>query len=580
MHLFIDWSILHFFQIDETVIPLMTDSDLAKYIPKVGDRVSTVAFCRQAALSQESPSRKESILSRLRQRLSGGEGMPPKKRSSKLEGNTNAKRKVRRLEVGWMDYDEDEERYKQVKSANGGGTRHLSVEKDETVADIKVMAENIFFPNGCSKKKIRLSNYSTHMESSQIHINVSNTVDELYNKSKLKMLRLYLCTKMKTGQQPPVGVEDDHTTSQPSEVDLTDQNQAVEYLLVENRNSESTYHHFINDGASTSGNLELDETLPWDGLLTLGEGEDSHAVIFVGEGRLDVTEDEPNLETAIPEKEDDAPSETVDQSLSPPVLAGEADVSAQALSEPQSSPVTLIVRRGHCLTDMINAFKDPKIVASEVLCDSTTSSFKDSLLLYVSHEERSILEKALEDFNSVDTDELLDVLDAHECKQVPTEDTLLPVLSQIGHKVIIQAPMYVIKCWRPVLVSVASLLPPEGLHHFIAQKKPTAKTVKALLKFPEEMTAAQSTVSRYLKRYIGEIDCKNLQLFLRFCTGSDVLDKAILIVFIETTNFLRRPQSHTCGCVLKLPIGYYSYPDFRSEFNNILTSSMWVMDVV
>ncbi|KAL2090091.1 hypothetical protein ACEWY4_014779 [Coilia grayii] len=664
MHLFIDWSILHFFQIDETVIPLMTDSDLAKYIPKVGDRVSTVAFCRQAALSQESPSRKESILSRLRQRLSGGEGMPPKKRSSKLEGNTNGKHKVRRLEVGWMDYDEDEERYKQVKSANGGGTRHLSVEKDETVADIKVMAENIFFPNGCSKKKKRLSNYSTHMESSQIHINVSNTVDELYNKSKLKMLRLYLCTKMKTGQQPPVGVEDDHTTSQPSEVDLTDQNQAVEYLLVENRNSESTYHHFINDGASTSGNLELDETLPWDGLLTLGEGEDSHAVIFVGEGRLDVTEDEPNLETAIPEKEDDAPSETVDQSLSPPVLAGEADVSAQALSEPQSSPVTLIVRRGHCLTDMINAFKDPKIVASEVcikmrlpngeleqgegsgvlrdcltefwmdfydsctlgvevkvpfirhdfqqeewqavarvfvvgwkqagyfpvklavpfleevLCDSTTSSFKDSLLLYVSHEERSILEKALEDFNSVDTDELLDVLDAHECKQVPTEDTLLPVLSQIGHKVIIQAPMYVIKCWRPVLVSVASLLPPEGLHHFIAQKKPTAKTVKALLKFPEEMTAAQSTVSRYLKRYIGEIDCKNLQLFLRFCTGSDVLDKAILIVFIETTNFLRRPQSHTCGCVLKLPIGYYSYPDFRSEFNNILTSSMWVMDVV
>ncbi|TKS66012.1 hypothetical protein D9C73_000068 [Collichthys lucidus] len=411
---------------------------------------------KQLSSLESGGYRFESILSRLRQRLSGGEGMPPKKRSSKLEGNTNAKRKVRRLEVGWMDYDEDEERYKQVKSANGGGTRHLSVEKDETVADIKVMAENIFFPNGCSKKKIRLSNYSTHMESSQIHINVSNTVDELYNKSKLKMLRLYLCTKMKTGQQPPVGVEDDHTTSQPSEVDLTDQNQAVEYLLVENRNSESTYHHFINDGASTSGNLELDETLPWD-------------------GRLDVTEDEPNLETAIPEKEDDAPSETVDQSLSPPVLAGEADVSAQALSEPQSSPVTLIVRRGHCLTDMINAFKDPKIVASEVLCDSTTSSFKDSLLLYVSHEERSILEKALEDFNSVDTDELLDVLDAHECKQVPTEDTLLPVLSQIGHKVIIQAPMYVIKCWRPVLVSVASLLPPEGLHHFIAQKKTTAK---------------------------------------------------------------------------------------------------------
>ncbi|XP_038132507.1 uncharacterized protein LOC119777620 [Cyprinodon tularosa] len=376
---------------------------------------------------------------------------------------------------------------------------------------------------------------------------------------------------------------------------------------------------------------------------------------------LDVSVDEPNLETLFPEKEDAAPHQTVDLS---PVLAGEANVPDQALPEPQSCPVTLIVRRGHCLTDLISAFKDPNIIASEVnikmrlpngeleqgegsgvlrdcltefwidfydsctlgvevkvpfirhdfqceewqavarvfvvgwkqagyfpvklaipfleevLYGSTTSSFKDSFLLYVSQEERSVLLKALEDFNSVDTDELLDVLDAHECKQVPTKDTLLPVLAQIGHKVIVQAPMFVIKCWRPVVGSVAAILPPEGLHHFIAQKKPTAKTVKELLNFPEEMTAAQSTVSRYLKRYIGEIDFNSLQLFLRFCTGSDLLDKAILIEFIETTDFLRRPQSHTCGCVLKLPIGYYSYPDFRSEFNSILTSSMWVMDVV
>lgn len=53
-------------------------------------------------------------------------------------------------------------------------------------------------------------------------------------------------------------------------------------------------------------------------------------------------------------------------SLSAPVLAEEADVSAQALAEPQSGPVTLIVGRGHSLTDLINAFKDPKMIASEV----------------------------------------------------------------------------------------------------------------------------------------------------------------------------------------------------------------------
>ncbi|CAG5980160.1 unnamed protein product, partial [Menidia menidia] len=527
--------------IDETVIPLMTDSDLAKYIPKVGDRVSTVAFCRQATLSQKSPSRKESILSRLRQRLSGAEGMPPKKRSSKWAENTNAKRKVRRIEVGWMDFDEEKERYKQVKSVSGGGTRHLSIDKDETVANIKLMAEDLFFPNGLSKKNKCLSHYSTHIESSQIHVDVTHTVEELYSQSKVKILRLYLCTKKNTGQQPSE-VEGDHAISHPSVVDLTnnEHNQADEDLLVENRNSESY--------------LELNDTLAWDGLPT----EDSDVVfILSGDDMLDVNVDEPNLETLFSEKEDAAPHQTVDLS---PVLAGEANVPDQALPEPQSCPATLIVRRGHCLTDLISAFKDPNIFESEVnikmrlpngeleqgegsgvlrdcltefwidfydsctlgvevkvpfirhdfqceewqavarvfvigwkqagyfpvklaipfleevLYGSTTSSFKDSFLLYVSQEERSVLLKALEDFNSVDTDELLDVLDAHECKQVPTKDTLLPVLAQIGHKVIVQAPMFVIKCWRPVVGSVAGLLPPEGLHNFIAQKKPTAKT--------------------------------------------------------------------------------------------------------
>lgn len=111
----------------------------------------------------------------------------------------------------------------------------------------------------------------------------------------------------------------------------------------------------------------------------------------------------------------------------------------------------------------------------EVQYRSTTSSFKDLLLLYVSQEERSFLLKALEDFNSVDTEELLDAMHAHECKPVPTEDTLLSVLPQIGHKIFIQALMYAIKCWRVVMDSVTSSLPPERLHHFIAEKNNNSK---------------------------------------------------------------------------------------------------------
>ncbi|KAJ8001176.1 hypothetical protein DPEC_G00188560 [Dallia pectoralis] len=54
----------------------------------------------------------------------------------------------------------------------------------------------------------------------------------------------------------------------------------------------------------------------------------------------------------------------------------------------------------------------------------------------------------------------------------------------------------------------------------------------------------------------------------------------IEIEFIETSDFARRPQAHTCGCLLKLPQEYQNYPDLRSDFNAILKSSVRVMDII
>jgi len=130
----------------------MNDGDLAKYIPKAGDRIATVAFCRKASASLDTKTRKESILTRLRQRLSRDEPVDVKKKT--LAGNANAKKKKdRRVELGWMDFNEKDERYKQVKTINGGGTRHLTIDKDKTVVEIKKIAEDLFFPSGFSKKK-------------------------------------------------------------------------------------------------------------------------------------------------------------------------------------------------------------------------------------------------------------------------------------------------------------------------------------------------------------------------------------------------------------------------------------------
>lgn len=57
------------------------------------------------------------------------------------------------------------------------------------------------------------------------------------------------------------------------------------------------------------------------------------------------------------------------------------------------------------------------------------SSVADSFLLYVSKEERKILEFVLESFESVCKDYLMDVLDAHNGHCLASEDTIAGLLS-------------------------------------------------------------------------------------------------------------------------------------------------------
>lgn len=171
----------------------MKDEDLAKHLSKAGDRNAAVAFCRQASASLDA-CRKDAVLKRLGQRWSSG--VPVKNKA--LAGNTNAKKKERRVQLGWMDYDEKLKRYKLVKAVNGGGTRHLTIDKDKTAVEIKELAERLFFPNGFSKKRTKLSDYSTKMKSSQVHVNRWSTVECLYEVSQAKILRLYLRTKKVT----------------------------------------------------------------------------------------------------------------------------------------------------------------------------------------------------------------------------------------------------------------------------------------------------------------------------------------------------------------------------------------------
>ena len=136
----------------------------------------------------------------------------------------------------------------------------------------------------------------------------------------------------------------------------------------------------------------------------------------------------------------------------------------------------------------------------EALYGTTYSNVTDCFMQYISKEERKILQLALESFESVDRDDLIDVLDAYDCHQIPCKETLAPLLMQLGHKALIQTPMFVIRCWRPILKCLAGTLHPQRLVEMMEERIPTSKRVRALLKFPDEMTSLQNTVARHLSK--------------------------------------------------------------------------------
>ena len=195
--------------------------------------------------------------------------------------------------------------------------------------------------------------------------------------------------------------------------------------------------------------------------------------------------------------------------------------------------------------------------------------------------EKQCYENAMQDFMPFgdEFDELVDFLDSHDVRQAPSKENTKRLLEEVSHKELIQAPMFVADCWQLVLNDIG--LTQESLHDLYEKLNPSPRKVCQLLSFPDNMTVEQVTVSNHLKRFIRELTDDNIKKFLRYCTGSDlIIAKEITVAFVRVTGLARRPVAHTCSCLLELSTCYDSFPQFRSEFLGVLASKIWVMDII
>jgi len=109
----------------------------------------------------------------------------------------NTSKSTRHVELGLMINDHDSHTLKHARLSTGGGTRNITASKDCSMLHLFKIAVDLFFPDGTSIRGDATSFDLKLLDYSLQPCVDDSTVAELYEKSKVKMLRFYLSAKEK-----------------------------------------------------------------------------------------------------------------------------------------------------------------------------------------------------------------------------------------------------------------------------------------------------------------------------------------------------------------------------------------------
>ena len=196
-------------QIDAEVIESMDDYQLKKFLPCMGDRLAVKQFCVKMKSKSDvkdfkKASRKDELLTAMRSKLlSSSECKMQEKSDGSMDFKSVKRQKVgskshsnfgmkctRMIDIGLIDMSFGDG--VKVKSANGGGTRHISVQKSYKSEDLIAKAVELFFPDGSgfcgalSECRCEILDYQKKKLNDEI------TVGDLYKNTKMGLLTYYL----------------------------------------------------------------------------------------------------------------------------------------------------------------------------------------------------------------------------------------------------------------------------------------------------------------------------------------------------------------------------------------------------
>lgn len=103
---------------------------------------------------------------------------------------------------------------------------------------------------------------------------------------------------------------------------------------------------------------------------------------------------------------------------------------------------------GYCPVMLAKSFMLQMILDEEPV--TTESPLKD-FFEFVSFQDMENFKHTIEDYPTVDQDDLLESLDLYECKSLTSPENIKAVILEIAHTHIIQKPMFVVNSMKQVV---------------------------------------------------------------------------------------------------------------------------------
>ncbi|KAL0164198.1 hypothetical protein M9458_039951, partial [Cirrhinus mrigala] len=513
--------------IDRDVILLMDDSVLANYIPSYGDRLALFHFCRS---QNPASKRKLGLFERLREKMKLRKQSTTEPQSEETpetsKPKSRSKARKRQIEIGWIHADNKET--KQVRTKQGGGTRKLAMNINAGYNEILKEGKELFFPDGTSSKGDECEFLFEVWDFRQNVLPADVSVGKIFEAVKLPNLRFYIATRPieSADSTSNTGSENNDDTSiislhsdfseEVADVTMPTNNSpewsvVTDLAMVPNLNitvdeevfimaEDVSDPHNISDPEITFGpNLgdesdlentvvyvppETSETGIQTKQITIRHGSCLHDMISEFSDPETLTK-KLEFRRLLPDNSEEAGSGagvvrdvysnfwqefydrcTLGTTMKVPFIRHDFQADTW-------KAVGRIFLKGYKDCQYI-PIKLALPFMEEMLFGAVYSDLIECFLQFVSTQEREILQHALQDFSSVEFDELLEVLDCYECRRQVSADNFREILKEISHKELVQKPMFVLDCWKEITESQISLTF-EELNEMYAKLLPTAK---------------------------------------------------------------------------------------------------------